>query len=361
MATVSITDLMQINLENTKCFVQMLFDNMQRQISELRDESSDLKRSLEYAHDEIEDLKELTSSLRNQINSNQTGTLTDLENRTRNLEDKSRAKNLRISGLREVSEENNEQTTHLAEKFIQEKLEQENVQVKKAYRVGPTGPNPRQVIVRMHSTDDKIKCLKSSKNLKGTTLYINEDVSPATAAIRRQKLDALKQKRAEGFVAYFVGTEIVAKRRISSRGLTAHSSQSNIVSPATTVPPTPTTPSRTVATPAASSVSPTFPGTAALAPNTYTSPLTATATMSTATATTADVTTLVTTTTAATVAPSTASVPGMPAVTKTTDKLAPKPTKNAPPGATRSPAPTRSAAQPGGRGGKGRGGRGRGV
>ena len=91
---------------------------MQRQVSELRYERSDFKRSLEYAHDEIEDLKELTSSLRNHINSNQTWTLTDLENRNRSLQDKSREKNLRISGLSEVSEENTEQTTHLAEKFI---------------------------------------------------------------------------------------------------------------------------------------------------------------------------------------------------------------------------------------------------
>ena len=72
MATVGITDFMQSNLENTKCYAQMLFDNMQRQISELRDETSDLKRSLEYVHDKIEDLKELRSSLRNQIKSNQT-------------------------------------------------------------------------------------------------------------------------------------------------------------------------------------------------------------------------------------------------------------------------------------------------
>ena len=67
--------------------------------------------------------------------------------------------------------------------------------------------------MRLHSTDDKIKCLKYPRNLKGTSFYINEDVNPATTANKREKLDELKQKRAEWYVAYFAGVNIIAKRK----------------------------------------------------------------------------------------------------------------------------------------------------
>ena len=52
-----------------------------------------------------------------------------------------------------------------------------------------------------------------SSRLKGITVFVSDDVSEAIAGICMTRLDALKQKRREGFIAYFSGTEIVRRRR----------------------------------------------------------------------------------------------------------------------------------------------------
>ena len=49
--------------------------------------------------------------------------------------------------------------------------------------------------------------------LKGTDTFISEDVCKDTLPIRREKLGLLKDKRDEGFVAYFSGVNAVFKQR----------------------------------------------------------------------------------------------------------------------------------------------------
>ena len=52
--------------------------------------------------------------------------------------------------------------------------------------------------------------------MKNTSIYISDDISKATADIRHQKMDALKEKRNQGYIAYFRGTDIITRRRASS-------------------------------------------------------------------------------------------------------------------------------------------------
>ena len=56
-------------------------------------------------------------------------------------------------------------------------------------------------------------CLKSAPKLKGTKIFINEDLSRAALDIRRRKLDELKEKRAQGYIAYFSGINIITKAK----------------------------------------------------------------------------------------------------------------------------------------------------
>ena len=56
-------------------------------------------------------------------------------------------------------------------------------------------------------------CLKSAPKLKGTKIFINEDLSRATLDIRRRKLDELKEIRAQGYIAYFRGINIITKAK----------------------------------------------------------------------------------------------------------------------------------------------------
>ena len=72
---------------------------------------------------------------------------------------------------------------------------------------------PRSVIVKLTRFQDRQNCLKRSRLLRGTNVYINEDVCRATADIRKQKLEELKIKRSQGYIAYFSGVNIIVKNR----------------------------------------------------------------------------------------------------------------------------------------------------
>ena len=69
--------------------------------------------------------------------------------------------------------------------LIKDKLKVEDIEVKDAYRVGRSADDGsrNQVIAKLASKNDKLKCLKNGKNLKGTNIYVNEDLSQATTQI----------------------------------------------------------------------------------------------------------------------------------------------------------------------------------
>jgi hypothetical protein len=92
---------------------------------------------------------------------------------------------------------------------------QVEVQLDGANRVGSSGTRdrPRPIIVRFRTFTDRQKCMKATSKLKGSNIYINEDVSKATSEIRKAKMDELKEKRRQGYIAYFSGVDIVCKPR----------------------------------------------------------------------------------------------------------------------------------------------------
>ena len=209
--------LLSSNLNTIKSFVTTMFDSMKADISQLRAENNDLKHSLEYAQSEIDTLKVKCASLEVQLTtiSDSTEAMPAINNRVRVIEDWSKRKNLRISGMGELSNENKEQTTHSVQKLIADKLGVTGVSVCSAFRINrpSQGNEPRQIIAKLSSEDDKIKVLKSGSKLKNSPIFLNDDVSSTTMAIRRTKLDQLKQKRREGFIADFRGAELVVRTR----------------------------------------------------------------------------------------------------------------------------------------------------
>ena len=60
--------------------------------------NNDLKRSVDFAHQEIKVLKDSANHLRSLVNDQDSDSITDLKHRTRLLEDQSRSKNVRIVG-----------------------------------------------------------------------------------------------------------------------------------------------------------------------------------------------------------------------------------------------------------------------
>ena len=225
--------VLEQNFSTVKGFIEMMFKDVKQDVRELREENEELRKSLTFSQRQIDELRKDVRDLKSSENNSTLvmNKLSDASERVRVLEDTSRNKNIRITGICEFNNENAEQTQVKVCKLISENLRLENITVTDAYRVGKHTPQlsrgPRPIIAKLTSVNDKISCFKTSNRLKGTDIFISDDVSKATLDIRRQKLDILKQKRQEGFIAYFSGTEIITKRRPNATYNASTSSASN--------------------------------------------------------------------------------------------------------------------------------------
>ena len=204
-----IESMFRNNSNVMKSFVEILFDKLQKEIREVKEENADLKRSLEFTQ------AELASVQKKEHGASIPRDFSELHERVRILEDRSKSKNLRITGLNELHNENMEQTTHAVQKLVAEKLGQQNVRVKTAFRIGKQNgsSSSREIVAHLSSEQDKTACLKSGRKLKGSNVYVNDDVSYATLQIRKAKLPELKRKREEGLIAYFSGAQIITRQK----------------------------------------------------------------------------------------------------------------------------------------------------
>ena len=208
-----IKSMMDGGISGIKVFVEAMFNDLKSEIRELRSENFELKKSLEFSQAEIDNLKAEVSQLQNVSSSQE---LNNIPDRMRMLEDDSKKLNIRVTGLTEDPTETFEQTQFKVNQLISGKLGIPDLSVKSAFRAGKRGvrtDGPRPIVATLSSVEEKFKCFKSSPRLKGSDIFISDDVSKATAEIRKQKLETLKQKRREGYIAYFSGTEIVCKVR----------------------------------------------------------------------------------------------------------------------------------------------------
>ena len=141
------------------------------------------------------------------------------------LEDYTRKKNLRISGIVEQAGETSEQLLAKVRSVVTSKLELDGNSVISAFRSGqssPSQPQSRAIVAKMSSYEHRTSCLKNSAKLKGTDIFLNEDVSPATQIIRNSKMAELQAARQRGLIAYFSGTKLVTRPKRST-----HSSHEN--------------------------------------------------------------------------------------------------------------------------------------
>ena len=214
--------LLQQNLATTQSFVKMMFESLDKKITELRDENSDLKRSLEFSQKELEIAKKSIAEHETQFKnySNLDKSYKDMSERLRSIEDHSRRNNLRVEGVTEIENENHERLQYHIQKMFSEKLKVD-VSLESVHRIGggpSDGRKPRALIAKLKTYAERQACLRSAANLKGTNIYLNEDVSRATHEIRSSKMEELREMRRQGLVAYFSGTRIISKARTRNPG-----------------------------------------------------------------------------------------------------------------------------------------------
>ena len=180
--------------------------SLEKELSQAKGEIFNLQQKNNHQDSVIKDL----SAKLGQASANE-----QISTRIDSLEDHSRRNNIRIEGIPEVVNENWEQSTDKVVKLLRDNLKlTQKIEIERAHRVGPTRQDkPRPIIAKLLRFQDKQLILKNSKQLKGTRIFINEDLCDASREKIRNQLPNLKQARSEGKIAYFSHTKLIIRDR----------------------------------------------------------------------------------------------------------------------------------------------------
>ena len=81
----------------------------------------------------------------------------------------------------------------------------------------PGGPRtlsrPRPVVVRFEKFSDREAVIRNSRKLKGTGIFVNEDLCPASME-KKEQFPLIKKAREEVNIAFFRHTRLIINERI---------------------------------------------------------------------------------------------------------------------------------------------------
>ncbi|XP_065641667.1 uncharacterized protein LOC136073645 [Hydra vulgaris] len=187
---------------------------MQEENKNLKDEVSDLKKSVEFVSDKYENLlleidvsKKTAMSSVYQLNNTKINIENDnvIKDKLAELEDRSCRNNLRFNGIEEKEIETWQETESKIREILKTKLGLNgNIEIERAHRVGKKvmgikGIN-RTIVVKFLSYKDKNAILDKFVKAKlwNENLFINEDFSERTMEIRRKLFAEAKELRSKG-------------------------------------------------------------------------------------------------------------------------------------------------------------------
>ena len=112
----------------------------------------------------------------------------------------------------------NESSTDLLQSKLN--INAEAIEIERAHRTGRrsgTG-RPRHIVVKLLRYKDKEKIMRSSKSLKGSGVFINEDFSSRVMMRRQERQEQLRRARQQGKIAYFNVDRLIVKERVLPLG-----------------------------------------------------------------------------------------------------------------------------------------------
>ncbi|MPD01322.1 hypothetical protein E2C01_096842 [Portunus trituberculatus] len=139
----------------------------------------------------------------------------DSEQRMNYQEDYNRRNNIRTSGLNESPNgETWEQTANLVSTLLGDKLQLPPMKIERAHRVRSSGSSaPRTIVVRFEHFQDREAAMRNARKLKGTGIYFNENLCPASQEKVKNQLPLMKQAQSERKIAYFKYTRFTIKEQ----------------------------------------------------------------------------------------------------------------------------------------------------
>ena len=120
------------------------------------------------------------------------------------LEQYQRLNSVRIYGIHETGDDN-EDTTLVVTRMLDSKLKLniKPTDIDISHRLGVASEGkPRPIIVRFLRREDRLKALRSRKNLKGSGISIHPDLTRPRAALFKQESTKLKEKNIKVWVDF---------------------------------------------------------------------------------------------------------------------------------------------------------------
>lgn len=98
--------------------------------------------------------------------------------------------------------------------LLETKLQLPGVVLERAHRVEPRrDTKPRTVVARFTRYGDHDTAIRRGNYLTRTNIFLSEDLSSASLAIKKEHMPLLKKARAEGKIAFFRHTQLIIREK----------------------------------------------------------------------------------------------------------------------------------------------------
>lgn len=201
-------EMLKQQQDNFKSFIQIIMDGNAKRLDGVIRDVQELKTSLQFTQGIMDEMKAKKNDIDIKIRSFESSILKskqeleDLFEKLDHIENQLRRSNLLIDG---IDEEKGETISGLEMKIQQMLsnnlgLDSSTIEMERVHRIGQfhEGRKPRKIVVKLLRLKDRQRILSSTKKLKGTNIYINEDFSDLVQQRRRELLPKLKEAREKG-------------------------------------------------------------------------------------------------------------------------------------------------------------------
>lgn len=224
----TLREMLQMQERMFKNMFESVLSSVNTRIDKVVKSVAELKASLEYSQQDIDDLKEAADAIdemEEELDDIQTG-LHKQEEKLVYLENQSRRNNVRIDGIPEQHNETWLNTETKVKELLQEKLNLSfEPMIERAHRTGARprsgaadgiNTRPRTIVCRLRDWRQKDDILRAARRIKPSGIFVNEDLANETIEKRKRQVDELNAAKRAGKTAYFVLDRLVIKERRSA-------------------------------------------------------------------------------------------------------------------------------------------------
>ena len=229
-----VKELMKTQELTMKSFFTSFVENTNKRIDKLTEEVQGIIASLEFTQAELKDLKKASSQLAETTNKHHKDVecavgrsdknideirekIKELENKTGDIENRTRRNNLCFDGIKEGVKESYSESERKIRDLLSSKfsISTDEFSIERAHRMGrsESASKHRQIVTKFQNLKTKEAILKNKKYLKGTNMFVREDFSEKILAKRKELLPKMHEERRKGNFAFLRYDKLVTYPR----------------------------------------------------------------------------------------------------------------------------------------------------